>query len=604
VHSEDFVRDFALIMVAAAAALIVFRLIRQPPILGYLLAGVLVGPFAMQGRFVGDAQTVSLVAEVGLVVLLFSIGVEFGWERIRKVGFRVVLIGAVEIAAMISLGYILGQALGWSSTTSIYLGAALAFSSSAVLVQILRENGQLMSLRGQLIVGILVVEDFVAVVLLAVFAGYANQEDGGAVEVWPIVVKMTVFAIGALVFGTLLAPRLMDLLDYLKSRETLLIGSLGMCFGVGLLAREMGLSAGAGAFLIGTVLGDTRHRDQIARLIAPVRDVFAALFFVSIGMLVNMADVPEYFGTALIVTGVLVAGKVLAATVGTFLTGHDGDTALRVGTAMPQPGEFSLAIARAGSEHAAVGAQLYPVVTISTLMSSFIYPLVFRSPGLIGSVVGWLLPTRVKTKAAEFSAAIAIARRAMAPAKPAGGSLALARGIRSAAVSFGIIGLVIVAGVLISNVGASIADEMGFSADLVGAAILASVVTLAVPAGIVLWRVLSDLGIVFVQRLFIRFKLVKLTARVHAADVVGTSFVSVVLLIAGVWLVTQLLEMMPVADMTSPGPALVMVLSAAVTATLAMKIHSQMDKTFRRTLLGNGPGAKLSSSDGSGSSGD
>jgi CPA2 family monovalent cation:H+ antiporter-2 len=417
--------------------------------------------------------------------------------------------------------------------------------------------------------------------------------------VWPIVIKMAVFAVGALVFGTLLAPRMMDLLDYLKSRETLLIGSLGMCFGVGLLAREMGLSAGAGAFLIGTVLGDTRHRDQISRLIAPVRDVFAALFFVSIGMLVNMGDVPEFIGTALIVTGVLVAGKVLAATVGTFLTGHDGDTALRVGTSMPQPGEFSLAIARSGSEHAAVGSQLYPVVTISTILSSFIYPLIFRSPGVISRTVGRILPSRVKSRAASVSSTIATARRSMAPAKPAPDDLV--RGVRSAAVSFGIIGLVIVAGVLVSTVGIGLANEIGISTDLVAVAILASVVTLVVPAGIVLWRVLSDLGIVFARRAFIRYKV---TADLNIAEVIGTGFVSVLLLMAGVWLVTQLLEMMPVSDLTSPVPALVMVLSAAVTATLAMKIHSQMDKTFRRTLLGDAPRANTLNDDSSGSAGD
>ena len=598
-HSGDFVRDFALIMVAAAAALVLFRLIRQPPILGYLLAGVLVGPFALQGQFVSDTETVSLVAEVGLVVLLFSIGVEFGWERIRKVGFRVVVIGAVEVTTMILLGYFLGQALGWSSTTSIYLGAALAFSSSAVLVGILRENGQLMTLRGQLVVGVLVVEDFVAVVLLSVFAGYASQEDGGAVLVWPIVIKMTVFAIGALVFGTLLAPRFMDLLDSFKSRETLLIGSLGMCFGVGLLAREMGLSAGAGAFLIGTVLGDTRHRDQIARLITPVRDVFAALFFVSIGMLVNMGDVPEYFGTAMIVTGVLIAGKVLAATVGSFLTGHDGETSLRVGTAMPQPGEFSLAIARSGSEHASVGAQMYPIVTISTLISSFIYPLVFRSPAVIGKTIGWLLPTRVKTKAAVFSTGIATARRALAPAKPA--SHDLVQGVRSVAVSFGIIGLVIVAGVLISNVGKSLAKEFGISSDLISVAILSAVVTLVVPASIVLRRVLIDLGTILIRRGFVRLDL---SVKANVAEIVSNAIVSIVVVIAGVWLVTQLLEMMPVTDLVSPVPALVMVLSAALVATAAMKIHSQMDRTFRRTLLGDVPSSNATKLDDSTSAGD
>ena len=569
-------------MVAAAASLIVFRLIRQPPILGYLLAGVLVGPFAFQGRFVHDTETVSLVAEVGLVVLLFAIGVEFGWERIRRVGFRVVVIGAVEMTTMMLLGYFLGRALGWAPTTSVYLGAALAFSSSAVLVQILRERGQLMTLRGQLVVGVLVVEDFVAVVLLAVFAGYANQGSDGAVDVWSIVIKMAIFAVGALVFGTLLAPRFMDLLVYLKSREALLIGSLGVCFGVGLLAHEMGLSAGAGAFLIGTVLGDTRHRDQVARLIAPVRDVFAALFFVSIGMLVNMSEIPEFFGVALIVTGVLVAGKVLAATVGTFLTGHDGQAALKVGTAMPQPGEFSLAIARAGSEHAAVGSQLYPVVTISTLMASFVYPLVFRSHGVIGWVFDRLVPGRVKVKAGVFTARIATARRTMAPSRPAPHEVV--RGARSAAVSFGIIGLVVIAGVLIANAGTGLANDLGVPADLLGVALLGVIVTLVVPAGIVLWRVLCELGTLYTRRALVRFKG---APGLRIAEAASTGFMSLLLLASGVWLVARLLDMMSVGDVTSLVPALVMVLSAGVTATLATKVHSQMDRTLRRTLLGD-----------------
>jgi len=314
---------------------------------------------------------------------------------------------------------------------------------------------------------------------------------------------------------------------------------------------------------------------------------------------VNMSDVPEFFGTALIVTAVLVIGKVIAATIGTFLTGHDGETALKVGTSMPQPGEFSLAIARSGSELASVGSQLYPVVTISTVMSSFIYPLLFNSHGVIGSVFGWILPSRIKTEAAALSSAIAKARRAMAPAKPAPHNLI--RGVRTTAVSFGIIGLVIVAGVLISNAGTSLASEMGISSGLVGVAVLAAVVTLTVPAGIVLWRVLSKLGTIFARKSFIRFKMTK---RLHAAEALSVSVVSLFMLAAGVWMVTQLIHMMPVADMTSPATALVMALSAASTATLAMKIHSQMDKTFRRTLLGDGQGVVQPTPDGSASAGD
>jgi hypothetical protein len=184
----------------------------------------------------------------------------------------------------------------------------------------------------------------------------------------------------------------------------------------------------------------------------------------------------------------------------------------------------------------------------------------------------------------------------MAPIKPAPHDLV--RGVRSAAVSFGIIGLVIVAGVLVSNAGTSLAAELGIPTELVGVAIVAAVVTLAVPSGIVLWRVLSDLGTIFARSAFIRFNL---AGRLQAADVVSTGIVSVILLAAGVWLVTQLLEMMPVADLTSPVPALVMVLSAGMTATAAMKIHSQMDKTFRRTLLGDSSGGGASTSDESAS---
>ncbi len=571
-------------MVAAAAALIVFRLIRQPPILGYILAGVLVGPFALEGKFVQDTETVSLVADVGLVVLLFAIGVEFGWERIRKVGLRVIVIGAIEIAAMMSLGYFLGRALGWTSMTSIYLGGALSFSSSAVLVGYLRGSGQSTSLRGQLIVGVLVVEDFAAVVLLAVLAGYASHDSGSAVEVWPIVIKMAVFAIGALVFGTLLAPRLMDLLDYLKSRETLLIGSLGACFGVGLLAREMGLSAGAGAFLIGTVLGDTRHRDEIARFITPVRDVFAALFFVSIGMLVNMAEIPEFFGSALIVTGTLIVGKVMAATLGTLITGHDGETALKVGTAMPQPGEFSLAIARAGSEHAAVGAQLYPVVTISTLLSSLIYPPLFRAHTAFGLVIRWLTPAIVKRRAVAFAPALTNARRTISPNIP--GPHGFLIPVRSVVSSCGIIALVTLAGVLISNVGTNVADEIGFESDLLNVAVLAVVVTLAVPAGIALWKALSELCGLLAHRVFIQFNL---NYKLWVAQTISVGVVTPILVVASIWVVKKLLELLALGDIRSPTSTIIVVLSVSVAATFAMKIHTHMDGTFRRTLLGDGP---------------
>ena len=299
-------------------------------------------------------------------------------------------------------------------------------------------------------------------------------------------------------------------------------------------------------------------------------------------MLVNMADVPEYFVSALIVTGILLVGKVFATIVGTFLTGHDGETALKVGTTMPQPGEFSLAIAKSGTEHAAVGAQLYPVVTISTLMSSFIYPLVFGSSRHISLLVGKILPDKVKNQAFLLSTSIASARRAMAPPKTTPYSLVI--GFRTAAVSFGIIGLLIVAGVLISNVGTNLAMEFGIPENLVAAAVLAAIVTMVIPAGLVIWQVLADLVTNAIRRLFTRFNLV---VHIRFIDALVMVFTGLFMVFSGAWMVTQLLQIMPVDNLTSPISALIMALSVALTATLAMKIHSQMDRTFRRTFLGD-----------------
>ena len=386
-------QDFALITVAAAVALILFRRLKQPAILGYLLTGVLIGPYTLPLSPVGNVESIRLLADVGLVVLLFALGLELGWDRIRRVGLRVVLIGVIEVSLMVVIGYQVGKWLGWTANEAFFLGAAVSISSSAVIVKMLNDTGDLKSIRGRLVVGILVVEDFAAVVLLSALTGIATTGASSPADVGAIVGKLILFVVVALVIGRLFAHRITSILVRFKSAEMLLLGSLGLCFGLALVADELGLSAAAGAFLIGTVLGDTIHAPRITRITSPVRDLLAAIFFVSIGMLANFAELGKYLVPAVVVTSVVVFGKLIATTAGAFLTGHGGQTSVSVGTATTQSGEFSLAMAKVGAEHGVVGPILYPVVTLTTVVTSFTYPFLYRSAPAITRFLERVSPT-------------------------------------------------------------------------------------------------------------------------------------------------------------------------------------------------------------------
>ena len=348
--SEGLVRDFATIMAVAGGALLLFRQFKLPPVLGYLVAGVIIGPYTLPNPPVENVETIGLLADLGLVLLLFGIGLEMGWQRIRGIGPTVVFIALLEFVIMLALGYQVARWLGWGSLEGIFLGVSISISSSAILMKMLRDTGNLQETRGRLIVGILVVEDFIAVVMLTVLAGVASSGAASPSEVGLLVGKLAIFGLGALGFGALFAPRLVNFISRFKSDETLLITGLALCFVLALAGQQLGLSAAAGAFFIGAVLGDSPQSEEMGRVMSPVRDMFAAIFFVSIGMLLDVSQFQEYWVPSLVVSGVFIVGKVLADTAGTLLAGYRGRTALKVGLGMPQTGEFSLAIAKVGTD--------------------------------------------------------------------------------------------------------------------------------------------------------------------------------------------------------------------------------------------------------------
>lgn len=378
--SASLLKDFTVALVIAAVGLALARLVWQPPVLGYLVAGMLIGPFTLPTPLISNLDTIGLLAELGLILLLFGIGLELGWRRIRNIGFRVLVIGVVEISVLTLFGVWIASVLpGIDASHGLYLGGALAISSSAILLKGLRDGGNLNASWGQTIVGILLVEDFAAVILLTVLAGLATTGTASLADAGILAGKLAIFCVVVLVIGTLLGARLMRLLSRFQSDETLLLASVGFCFLLALCATLLGLSPAAGAFLIGMVIGDTEAAGRVTRMVAPVRDIFGALFFLSIGMLIDYRTLDDYIVPALVVVGVFMAGKITANTVGSILAGRSLTDAVRVGMTMPQMGEFSLAIGRLSPADVAGGAALGPVLSIVTAITSVLAPLTSRA---------------------------------------------------------------------------------------------------------------------------------------------------------------------------------------------------------------------------------
>lgn len=580
-------RDFAIITGAAAAALFVFRPLRLPPVLGYLVAGIIISPYTLPEIAVLEFESIRRMADLGLVVLLFALGIDFGWERIRRVGLRVVFIAAVEIAFMVWAGYQIGLSFGWTSTEAFFLGSALSISSSAVLAKLLRDSGQLNTRRGQLIIGILVIEDFAAVILLSVLTGVA--ETGGATgagEIGALAGRLALFALAALVLGTLFVPRIVTVIERLQSAEMLLLASLGMCFGLALLAERSGLSAAAGAFLIGTVVGDSAHSQLIGRMVAPVRDLFGAIFFVSIGMLVNFSGLGGAVAPAVVVTTVFVAGKFLITTFATFLTGEGPRSAVEVGTGMPQLGEFSLAMVKVGADKGALAAPVNPVIVLTTTVTSFLMPLVFRSAKPLSDLAGRRSPALLRQYFMGLTRAMAVARTALAVQGPM--SREIRRAARRVMVNVGIIALLVAVGTLLLRFSNDLSGELHVARTTIGLLMGAVVMFLSVPSVVIIFRSTSDLG----ERL--ADEMIGLwpegadrLRRTAFAQVIRLSIRATLLVTAAVWGLPFVLNLFALGSFARPVAIVVVVLLVLFTFQSARRIHRQLEVTFRRTIMGD-----------------
>ena len=577
-------------MAVAGVAIVIFQWLKQPPVLGYLIAGLIVGPYTLPllnlPSPVTHTESIHLMAELGFIMLLFAIGLEFGWRRIRQLGPRVVIIGTVEIIFMIALGYEVATLLGWSTTEAIFLGAALSISSSAIIIKVLRDSGMLQERHGRLIVGILVVEDFAAVILLSLLSGLAASGTANFADIVTLVTRLGVFLVCSLFMGALVAPRIIRFVARFHSREVMLIVSLAMCFGLALVGQQLHISAAVGAFIIGTVLGDTEHSEVLNSTIAPVRDIFSALFFISIGMLIELSVLGQFIVPALIIAGVFMAGKMFAATLGTFVTGHDGRTSLGVGMGKPQMGEFSLAMTKIGADHAVVGAFLYPVVAAASALTAVIYPLVARSSEGVTDVLERRSPRLIRHYVGNLSYILISTRTVF------GMEGEFAAGVRQAgrviAVNFGVIIVAIGVGTFALSFSGEAAQGLNIQRGVFGLIVSCLVVLLCVPPAVFIWRALQRMtdGLArFIFRRDIR-SLRLLNRRVLQVVLRNTILIAMIVTIT-IWSLPFISRLVVLGSFSTPVAVFALLGTVALLWRVSFRIHKVMEDTFSRTFLGD-----------------
>jgi CPA2 family monovalent cation:H+ antiporter-2 len=393
----QFLGDLAIVLLIAGFITVLFRLLKQPVVLGYILAGAIIGPNTPPFKLVGDDHTVHIFSELGVILLMFGLGLHFSLRKLAQVGATAFIAATFEILGMLLIGYVVGKSFGWSNMDSIFLGAILSISSTTIIIKALQELGLVKKAFAQLIFGILIVEDILGIAMLAILPGVAQSGTLSTNDLLLTLGKLSTFLAVTLIFGLLLVPRLLRFVDKFKSNEMLLITSLALCFGVAWVASLLGYSVALGAFLIGAVVAEAREHHKIDDLVTPVRDIFSAVFFVSIGMLIDPKILWEYALPIAVITAAVILGKVLTCTLGTFAAGNDTRTSLRVGMGLAQIGEFSFIIAALGQQLKVTSDFIYPVTVAVSAVTTLLTPYLIKSADPLVAQFDKRAPKSIKT---------------------------------------------------------------------------------------------------------------------------------------------------------------------------------------------------------------
>ncbi len=393
--AHAFLANLTLVLCTAAVTTYLFQRIRQPVVFGYLVAGMIVGPY-VGVPLLADRTMVSTLSELGVIMLLFGLGLEFSLRKLIQVGPTAGVVALVETSVMVFFGYMVGQLFGWSTLESVFCGAIVAISSTTIIVKAFAAQ----NVHGRftdLVFGILVSEDLIAILLIALLTTVAAGDGVSPGIVGVTAARLVLFLVGFVGIGLLVVPRLVRRVVGLDRAETTLVVSLGLAFAGALLALGAGYSVALGAFMTGSLIAESGEGRRVEQLVTGVRDMFGAIFFVSVGMMIDPHLIVEHWLAVTVLSAVVIGGKLLAVSVGTFLTGHDVRTSVQVGMSLTQIGEFAFIIAALGSSSGVVRGFLYPIAVAVSAITTLTTPLLIRASGSFASVVDRKLPRPLQT---------------------------------------------------------------------------------------------------------------------------------------------------------------------------------------------------------------
>lgn len=389
-----FITDLALILAIAGVTTLFFKRIHQPVVLGYIIAGFLVGPHVSLIPTVVDSEGVRVWSEIGVIFLLFSLGLEFSFKKLVKVGGAASVTALVEIVIMFGLGFLTGTLLGWTSINRIFLGALLSISSTTIIIRAFDETGVRTKKFASLVLGVLIIQDLVAVLLMVLLSTFAASQQFSGSDLLIQILKLVFFLTLWFLAGIFFIPTFLKRAKNLLNDETMLVVSIALCLLMVLLAVEVGFSAALGAFIMGSILAETSQSERIESLVKPVKNLFAAVFFVSVGMMIDPSVLKEYAEPILIITLIVIVGMPLSTIFGALLSGQSLKHSVQAGMSLSQIGEFSFIIASLGVSLKVTNDFLYPIAVAVSAITTFTTPFLIKKSTYVYTLLENKLPEK------------------------------------------------------------------------------------------------------------------------------------------------------------------------------------------------------------------
>jgi len=384
--------DLTLITIYASIITLIFKKLKQPTVLGYILAGILTGPFFKFAPTVMDKEDLTLWADIGVIFLLFSLGLEFSFHKMINVGKSAMITAMANILFMLFLGYNVGLLLGWSVIDSFFLGSMISMSSTTIIIKAFDDLNVKKQKFTDLVFGVLIVEDIVGILLLVLLPTIALSNTIDSEELAISTIKLIFFLVLCFVIGIYLVPTFLKKITSYLNDETLLLITISMCFGMVLLATYSGFSSALGAFIMGSILAETEAIHRIENILKPLKDFFGAIFFVSVGMMVDPYMFITYAWPIFVITLIVIIGKVIFSCFGFLYSGQNLKTAIQGGVSLAQVGEFAFIIASLGMSIGVLNARVYPIIVAVSVITTFLTPMMIKSADPIYKRVTKLLP--------------------------------------------------------------------------------------------------------------------------------------------------------------------------------------------------------------------